>query len=377
MVRSEDSGQRKKLLIVCQNQFGYHVDAYYYCKYLQQRFEITYICWDYQFKRIDLDGVEVILVSRKGTVLRRYLRYLASVVFRIRKGRYDIHFIKYFRACALLRICAPSKPFVLDVRSGHISNRKIIRQIFDCAIRIESLFFRNLTVISQGLAKKLYLDNKAVVLPLGAEELSASDKKFDRLHLLYVGTLSERNIEQTLLGFIKFIEEFNKEVDIRYTIIGSGAHGEEDVLRRIVEEKKLSSVVSVLGRIPHDQLAPYFASHTVGVSYVPLTEYFDVQPVTKTYEYLLSGMPVLATKTTENARIIGENNGVLIDDDQYSFCEGLKRIHQRLGRFDSGRIRQSACEYRWRVIVAGLEEYLFSLSDSGRKKFAIGACHER
>jgi hypothetical protein len=37
---------RQQLLIVSFEQFGYHTDSYEYCRYLGDRFRITYLCPD-------------------------------------------------------------------------------------------------------------------------------------------------------------------------------------------------------------------------------------------------------------------------------------------------------------------------------------------
>jgi len=358
MLNSGRNENKKRLLILCQNQFGYHVDAYYYCKYLKEHFDITYLGWNHNLPEISMAEVNVIMVPRTGSVAARHVRYLSAALSEIRRGRHDIHFIKYFRACLLLKILNPQKRYVLDLRSGHISNQPISRFIFDLVIKGESLFFNNLTVISQSLAKRFGLAKRATILPLGADRLSATTKTFESLKLLYVGTLSERNIHHTLLGFAKFYNEFKDRLAIHYTIIGAGAHGEEDRLIEIVESEGLSSVVSVLGRIPHDQLKPYFNEHNVGVSFVPMTNYFDVQPVTKTFEYLLSGMPVIATATSENKLVLHENNGVLIEDSPDGFYMGLRLFYERSFSYNSSVISDEASEYRWESIVDNLGKYL-------------------
>ncbi|MFW8602217.1 glycosyltransferase [Desulfobacterota bacterium M19] len=349
---------RKKLLILCQNQFGYHVDAYYYCKYLREHFDITYLCWDYGLPEILMPEVNIIFVPRTGSIVARYSRYLSAALSEIRREQYDIHFIKYFRACFLLKVFNFQKQFVLDLRSGHISGRVVNRYVFDLLTRGETLFFRNITVISKSLARRSGLEKRAIILPLGADRLSRTKKTFESLRLLYVGTLTERNINQTLLGFMKFYNEFKDRIETHYTIIGTGVCDEEDRLRAIVRSKGLSTVVSVLGRIPHDRLKPYFDSHNVGVSFVPMTDYFDVQPVTKTFEYLLSGMPVIATATSENKLVLTHDNGVLIEDSPQGFYLGLKLLSERASSYNSGMIGREASKYLWTFIVKNFHKYL-------------------
>jgi nucleoside-diphosphate-sugar epimerase len=76
------------------------------------------------------------------------------------------------------------------------------------------------------------------------------------------------------------------------------------------------------GRVEHI----YFDIHNIGVSYIPMLKCFDNQPPTKTFEYLLSGMPVIATATNANKDIINDVNGVLINDNSEEVYNGLTAI---------------------------------------------------
>ena len=92
-----------------------------------------------------------------------------------------------------------------------------------------------------------------------------------------------------------------------------------------------------------------------------MTDFFDVQPVTKTFEHLVSGMPVIATATSENRLVVNEENGVLIDDTATGFYEGLKQLAAQKGSFDSEKIMRDSEKYQWRSIVAAMQEYLLGL----------------
>jgi len=215
-------------------------------------------------------------------------------------------------------------------------------------------------VISSNLAKRLgLLGPKVHILPLGADVISPTDKEFDTLRLIYVGTLHNRRIDDTIIGFHRFFLEFHDRIQCTYKIIGSGYRGEEEDLRRLVRRLDLQSVVEVLGRIPHEELRPYFDASNVGIAYIPITKMYDVQPPTKTFEYLLSGMAIIATSTTENMRLVNMKNGVLVEDNAESFCAGLKQIYERRKGFDSSSIRDEGRPYMWKTIVENnLHPYL-------------------
>ena len=348
-----------KIFFLNQLQFGYHIDTYYYCKYLKTDFNIVYVCWDHGLPKIEMPGVQVAYVSRKGSVSVRTIRFLHTALCRI-KDKQTIVFIKYFKGMSLtLRLLRPRNPMVLDIRTGSVKKNPRGRIFFDARLKFETRFFKHVTVISQSLAKKLGIAHKAHILPLGADIISSTDKSFDSLHLLYVGTLFNRNIHITVQGFKKFYDEFKGRLPLSYTIIGDGPGNETEELKTLASELDLSGVVKILGRVPHPELSPYFDTCNIGVSYVPLTDYFDCQPVTKTFEYLLSGMPVIATNTSENRKVINDGNGVLIKDSSDAFYSGLEAIFGHRGMFKGSEIRNKAVRHSWKNIVQdNLRPYL-------------------
>ncbi len=360
---------KKKLLILNTKQFGYHIDTYYYCKYLKDNFEITYLCWDYGYKRTDVDGVKVKYIERKGGKITRYLRFQCAAMMEIVNG-YDICFIKYYFGCALFRMLFPSQITVFDVRTGHTWDNQLKRVLMDMALKLESLCFNNITVISEGLVSKFHFPkHKVHILPLGADVISVRDKSFEDIRLLYVGTLKCRNIHDTVNGFEMFYSDFGDSVTMSYTIVGCGVNGEDQELARLIAEKDLEDVVKLEGFVPHDELVPYFESQNIGVSYIPITPYFDCQPPTKTYEYILSGMPVIATKTTENAKVVCDGNGVLVSDTKNGFYEGMKAIYENRLEFRSTEIRSTCLEHTWQSIVKyNLKIYLDGLISSAGER---------
>jgi len=342
---------KRNLLFINSIQFGYNNATYYYCKYLKDNFSITYLCWDHDLPKIDMPSIQLLYVNRNGNIIIRSLRFL-RYAFKELRNEPVIVFIKYFKIVSLaLRLLRPRHSFVLDIRTGSVHKNPLIRRFHDARLKFETKFFKNVTVISESLAEKLGISHRAHILPLGADVISSKNKTFKELNLLYVGTLHNRNIDITIRGFKKFYNEFKNQISITYTIIGSGPNNEEISLRDIVEKCGISDFVKITGQIPHNQLAPFFEHSNIGISYVPMTDYYDVQPVTKTFEYLLSGMPVIATNTSENRKVINQENGILVGETPEDFYSGLKEIYRKREMFHSAKIRESSRDYTWENIV--------------------------
>ena len=359
----------KTLIFLNDVQYGYDNNTHYYASKLKSNYSIIYFCWDQGLPRIEADAVKIIYVNRDGNLPLRNLRLFFIILKAIRKNSYPIVFIKYIKIIpTILRLVSPESLFVIDIRSSAVFSNLIKRYIHNFILKFEARLFKNITIISQSLALKLKLP-KAHILPIGADILSDKNRFFDDIHLIYVGTLNNRNIDITIHGFKLFFDRFNDQASICYTIIGSGSGNEEHSLRQLVIDYGLTDIVNIVGKIPHNQLQSYFDTANIGISYIPIKEYYDVQPPTKTFEYLLSGMPVVATNTLENAKVINSNNGVLISDTVGDFYDGLKTIFYKRHMFDSVEIRENSIEYTWENIVKkNLKVYLEGLHKIHTKK---------
>ncbi len=342
---------RSALVILNPRQFGYHLDTYYYAKYAGKQLDVRYACFDTGSPRLNLDGVTVTYVRHGGCKPLRYLRLLAVFVREVRRCR-GVVFLNYFPGCSLLRCFGPGARMVVDIRTSSIHPNRLIRRCGNGLMRWESRLFRNISVVSEGLAKRLHLPpDKTHVLPLGAESTTTTEKRFDRLDLLYVGTFDGRRIEDTVIGLERFLLDSGGRVPLAYTIIGDGHNGQRERLQHLVRQRGLDRVVHLLGYVHRTELNDLFARCSIGVSYVPINDIYDCQPVTKTFEYLSAGMAVIATATTEHRKVVKRFNGVLIQDTPEGFCRGLQEVYERRHEFDSETIRLCCPESSWERIV--------------------------
>ena len=351
------------ILVVSTNQFGYHIHTRKYSEYLANFYAVTYLCWDYSLPKVKSDTTTVKYVSRQGNKALRYVRFLNAINQELGSNKYDLVFVKYFHGVSLLKMFHSDKLFNVDIRTNSIKQHSYTRYFGDKLLRYECSRFANVTIISSRLAKSLHL-KKWHILPLGGDQLSTDEKSFDKIHLLYVGTLHKRNILECVKGLHLYLKQdaANERVDLLFTIIGDAAGNELNEIREFVAKNNLESFVKPLGYVYYNELNKYFERANVGVSYIPMTKYFDNQPPTKTYEYLLSGLAVIATKTGENETILHESCGVLIKDNIESFANGLKRIIARRSEFNSNDIKKRYQDNLWEnILEKNLRVYIQNL----------------
>lgn len=351
---------RPDLIFITQEQFGYHSGTYYHCMYLRDRYNITCISWDHGQAKIELAGVQLEYVCRTGGPFR-IIRMLRKIFDKTRSNR-TIIFIKYFKGInVVIRLLRRHNPIVLDIRTGSDDQSRVKRYIQDLNMKLECKLFSNITIISESLASKIGLAQQATLLPLGADVISHTEKHYDRLDLLYVGSLYNRNIDEAVEGFARFYREYRQKIPLQFTIIGEGLGDETAILKKKVHEHGLENIVHILGIVPHNQLQEHFDTHNIGVSYIPMTDYYDVQPSLKTFEYLLSGLVVIGTATFENRLVINDSNGVLTNDSPEGFYNALVELSARMKTFDSIQIRQNALQFNWKKIANDLDNYLRTL----------------
>lgn len=340
----------KKLLIINKEQFGYHTDAYKWCQYLADEYEISYFCFDSNKEKLELPGVEVRYVSSEGGKFIRGIRFILLALLDLFSYK-GLVIVIYFKGCSIFKSVYKSKPMILDVRTLSIDKDPDYRKKYNYEIKYTCEKYDYVTIISEGTRNRLSLSSdNSFILPLGADAMSVSEKSFNKIRLLYVGTFEGRSIDKTIEGLHLFVNN-HPDVDISYEIVGDGISDEKQRMIDMVAKYGLEDNVHFYGWIPHWRLSEFFDRCNIGVSFIPLTDYYDYQPPTKTFEYVLSGLVCIATNTSSNREVITQQNGILINDSASDFSKALEQISENSERYDSRLIRETLKEYKWSEIV--------------------------
>lgn len=344
------------ILMVNQGQFGYMAGYYHYCKHLvAQGHHIVYLCNDYHLKPVELDGVDVIYTPIESAIKWRmqFRRQLKNIVT---NNKFDVALCSYFKGCTMIRDCFKNIPTIIDIRSGDIAPNPIKRFLFNKLIQFETALYNRRMILSQSLADKLKLKRDSYdIVPLGADVICDTDKSYtDAINMLYVGTLKQRDIHKTIEGFVRFAKE-HPQAQISYDIIGFGTSQEESLINNLISDNNIGDKVKFHGRINYQLLGPFFEKANLGIAFVPMTPYYDCQPTTKIYEYVLSGLYCIATRTYENRILVDERNTILCDDNADSFYQALKQFYLcDKSQWKTSEIKSSMSQYQWTNIVGNL-----------------------
>ena len=342
------------ILIIAQGQYGYNAGCYHYTKHLTSSgHNVVFLCNDYHLEKVEVPNVEVVYVDEPNSIKWRF-KFSKLIKPILREYKIDVVLYEYYKCCFLNAHLFGKTPAIMDVRSGDVAKNELKRAFFNWLIKFESFFFSHTITLSESLAKKLkFKDGSYDIVTLGADIFEDAPKQYDDINLLYVGTLKQRDIHKTIQGLVKFMKE-RPQAKCHYDIIGFGTPEEESYIGDLIKKHNLGGIVEFHGRINYEFLKPYFKRANVGVAFVPMTPYYDCQPSTKIYEYVLSGLYCIATNTYENKLAVDFRNGILCDDNADSFAKALIEYHDSdRSKLNSDEIRNSMKKYMWSNVVSG------------------------
>jgi hypothetical protein len=302
---------------------------------------------------MELSHVKVTYIPFERSKIKRLITFFKTARNISHLLNPDVLYIVYFNFSVLMKWFCKGKTKVLDIRTGSLDNNAFKRNYTNLQITIQALFFKKVIILSESLRSKLAVSSKkTLILPLGADIYFNGEHDYKNMHLLYIGTLDGREINKTIFGLSDYLRKFpERKPQVTYTIIGFGAEEEISKINRSISETNLSDVIKYVGRKNYSELEPYLKNANIGISFVPMTKFYDSQPPTKTFEYVLNGLFTIATGTSENKLLIIETNGLICNDDEISFSNSLEAYQLVKHKLNSKAIRNSLMAFEWSKLV--------------------------
>jgi len=146
--------------------------------------------------------------------------------------------------------------------------------------------------------------------------------------LLHVGVLSEGRGSTTMIGAMSLL--VRRMAGARLLLVGSFDSPEDEVeVRRLIADHGLEHAVELVGWVPFSDLPGWFAQADVGLVPWQSAERFPPPIIpTKMFEYMGSGLPVVASNRPEIARFMdGLDCGLLVEPgDPQGFAEAIEYL---------------------------------------------------
>ncbi|MBV9819730.1 MAG: glycosyltransferase [Solirubrobacterales bacterium] len=363
-------------------------------------FSVALIGCRYEIDRLQrrtvggIDVVEVPLGSRSGTVSRlgraRTLLRLWGETLATPAGAYHIHNIHPGPAAALAAKLRRAR-FVYDAHElyGNAEPRTPMNVVAAAPPwLLERFLVRHATAVittNRSRADELRARHgrrELVVLanvPDRVVELRPSPVGFppEKPVLLYQGGVYARE-----RAFRETIEALSMVDELHFVVIGFGRDHDRELVRQWAEELGVADRVHLLGARPFDDLVHIAASATVGLVPIKPNHRSDLLGDTnKLHEYLMAGLPVVASDLPEIRRVVTDGDppvGELFDPQSPgSIARAIERVRSDPHRYQARarEARRLALErHNWQAQEAQLTRIYDALAaERARGTSPIGA----
>ena len=350
--------------ILCDREFLLPFDQRVYKEALTLRgagHEVDIISPHTHSETRELEGLTLRLVARSGPPASTALRMVRKAL----RGDYDIfhcHELDPLLYSLLLRPLA-GKPVVWDCHEYYVPmvhglhgplRAALVELALSVAIprpQARITVDRRLGARLVGWGPTLVLPNYPRAADFPPVSPSAGSRAGSRdgepLRLIYVGGLTEARGCKVMLEAFRRLRE-GREAKVILIVAGGFYDAELESWARDYDERHGLNV-DWRGWVDHRELAPLLREAEVGLSLLqPLPRYQRAVP-TKLYEYLLSGLPVLASRALPVRRLLGPTGlGLTVDaTDPAKVARGMERLLDDPGREAMGQRAERLARRLW------------------------------
>jgi glycosyltransferase involved in cell wall biosynthesis len=272
--------------------------------------------------------------------------------------------------------------FVLDTRTVQMEDPKkssfrdkLRGWLYDLINKVSNICVDGQTAITRRMAIRVKIppDRLWGIWPSGADldlfkpaiEKRIWPKKSQPIVLTYIGIL---HYERNLMSLCEATEMAN-QAGMNFRLILAGSGTEKEALEKFAQQT--NGRIEVYPSMPHDQIPFLLAKAHVGVLPFPDDEKYRVSSPIKLFEYMASGMAIMATRIVCHTDVIG--NGEYAFWSEEATPEGLfdtlKTIWDSQSILESmgNKAAQASVYWTWNESAKKLSHALiFGLSDRTR-----------
>lgn len=170
------------------------------------------------------------------------------------------------------------------------------------------------------------------------------------LQLIYVGSVCKDRGRDVMLEAMALA---NRERAIAHlTIVGAS----EDQLKHCLDYAQALGIresVTILGRVSGHAIPAYFSKADAGLCLWEDQPWYRFNPPTKLFEYLVAGLPVLASNIRTHTRYVEDGkNGLIFEYDSNSLAAAITRLWEHRAELPAMKHRAADAgeRYVWQII---------------------------
>lgn len=147
------------------------------------------------------------------------------------------------------------------------------------------------------------------------------------LQLIYIGTVAPERGQDVMLEAMHLLAaQAIGPLDVHLTMVGV-LPDQMPALQQRVQSQGLTDQVTLVGRVPGHQVPDLLAQAHLGICLWEDLIWYRFNPPTKLFEYLVAGLPVLASRIrTHTAYVQDGVNGLIFDYSPDGLAQAISRL---------------------------------------------------
>lgn len=148
------------------------------------------------------------------------------------------------------------------------------------------------------------------------------------LKLIYIGSVMKERGRDVMLEAMSLVAQ--QKINTHLSIIG-GSEEQLNYCKTRIDELNIADYVNVTGRVPGSQVPSYLAQADAGICLWEDKPWYRFNPPTKLFEYLVAGLPVLASNIRTHTRYVQNwHNGLIFDYNPQSLAGTIIELEANL-----------------------------------------------
>ena len=184
----------------------------------------------------------------------------------------------------------------------------------------------------------------------GVALLKSSVKTNNPVQLIYVGSVQKDRGRDVMLEAIAAVNQHEKIAHL--TIVGASGEQYQYCHTALIKLGIVNSV-TIHGRVAGHMIPSFMQQADAGLCLWQDLAWYRFNPPTKLFEYLVAGLPVLASNIRTHTQYIEDGfNGIIFNYDSASLAQAIQTIWQRRDELAQMKIRtnQASSAYLWKNI---------------------------